>query len=76
MAYAAEHGIRRFDFLGEEMTWKMDWNPQLLGHRHLTLYAPTASGRYLYWTRHGLKAWLLKRIPGMAALARSIKGRG
>jgi CelD/BcsL family acetyltransferase involved in cellulose biosynthesis len=74
MAYGIEHGIQVFDFLGEEMVWKMDWNPQLRPNAMLVLCAPSLTGRYAYWTRYGIKE-LVKRAPGAVELVRCLRAK-
>jgi CelD/BcsL family acetyltransferase involved in cellulose biosynthesis len=76
--YAQEHDVRFLDFLGEDMPWKRDWEPQLRPHYCLHLFAPSTRGRYAYWTRYGVRE-SAKRIPGAVPLVRwmrSLSRRG
>lgn len=72
--YGSEHGMDALDFLAENMTWKQDWVPQLRGHYCLQLFAPTARGRYAYWSRYGVRE-SVKRIPGALRFVRWLRDR-
>lgn len=72
--YGIEHDMDVLDFLGEDMTWKQDWEPRLRGHYCLQLFAPSARGRYAYWSRYGVRE-SVKRIPGARRLVRWIRSR-
>jgi hypothetical protein len=63
------------DFLGWDMTWKRDWEPELRRHYCLQLFAPSARGRYAYWSRYGIRE-TMKRIPGARRLARWLRSLG
>ena len=75
-ARAMRHGILQgmdtFDFLGDDMPWKQDWSPRLRRHYRLTLFAPTARGRYAYWARYGVREQA-KRIPGATRSVRWLR---
>lgn len=73
MRYGLEHGMEGLDFLGEDMTWKQDWEPRLRRHYRLSLFAPSARGRYAYWTRYGIREHG-KKIPGATRLVRWLRG--
>ncbi len=73
LAYASAEHMKAFDFLGEQMTWKMDWNPEVRSFCRLVLCSPTLAGRYAYWTRFGYRE-VLKRIPGLHSLVRRLRG--
>jgi CelD/BcsL family acetyltransferase involved in cellulose biosynthesis len=77
MAYCVEQGIEVFDFLGDTMTWKMDWEPELRQHYRLSLYAPSLRGRMAQWRDYKLRREI-KRLPGAAPAVRwlrRMKGR-
>jgi len=70
--YAIAHGMQTLDFLGDPMTWKADWAPQLRPHCKLVLFAPTGVGRYAYWTRFGVQEHI-KQVPGVLRLVRRVR---
>jgi CelD/BcsL family acetyltransferase involved in cellulose biosynthesis len=72
MRYGMDHGVEALDFLGENMTWKEDWEPQLRRHYRLQLFAPSASGGYAYWTRYGIREHA-KKIPGARRFVRWLR---
>jgi len=72
MQYGIDQGLEVLDFLAANMTWKRDWEPQLRGHYCLQLFAPSARGRYAYWSRYGLRE-SVKRIPGARRLVRWLR---
>jgi len=73
LAYAIAERMKAFDFLGEQMTWKMDWNPELRSFCRLVLFSPKPAGRYAWWTSFGYRE-ALKRIPGLYPLAQRLRG--
>lgn len=72
--YGIDHKMDVLDFLGEDMTWKRDWEPQLRGHYCLQLFAPSTRGRYAYWSRYGFRE-SAKRIPGARRLVQWLRSR-
>jgi len=72
--YGIENGMEALDFLGDNMVWKTDWAPRLRRHYRLLLFAPSARGRYAYWTHHGIREHL-KKIPGARRLVRWVRAR-
>ncbi len=70
--YGMERGIKILDFLGEQMTWKMDWVPDLRSNFQLVLCSQSFNGQYAYWMRYGIKKQL-KKIPGAVSFARWLK---
>ena len=74
MRYGREHDMDALDFLGDDMTWKRDWEPRVRPHCRLLLFAPTARGRYAYWTRYGVREHV-KMIPGATRLVRWLRAR-
>jgi CelD/BcsL family acetyltransferase involved in cellulose biosynthesis len=75
MRYGIDQGMEVLDFLGDDMTWKDDWQPQLRPHHRLLLFSTSRRGRLAYWTGHGLREQA-KRIPGAAAAVRWLRARG
>ena len=73
--HGISNGMRALDFLAANMTWKSDWEPQLRPHYRLMLFAPSARGRYAYWTRYGWRE-RAKRIPGLRRVARALRHGG
>jgi CelD/BcsL family acetyltransferase involved in cellulose biosynthesis len=74
MRYGREQGMDALDFLGDDMTWKRDWEPRVRRHYRLLLFAPTARGRYAYWSRYGVREHV-KKIPGATRLVRWLRAR-
>lgn len=72
--YGMEKGMEALDFLGADMPWKQDWEPRLRSHYRLSLFAPSAGGRYAYWTAHGVRE-TVKRIPGAVRLVRWLRAQ-
>ena len=72
--HGIEHGMDALDFLGEHMTWKGDWAPQLRPHHHLLLFSPSLVGRYAYWMRFGLRD-RAKKVPGLRRMVRWLRAR-
>lgn len=72
MAYSIAQGCTVFDFLGEQMTWKMDWNPLLRTLCRVQLFAPSLAGQTAYWSKVGYRD-LLKKIPGLNSLVRRLR---
>lgn len=72
--HGIQKGMEALDFLADNMPWKADWAPQLRRHYRLLLFSPSATGRYAYWTRYGIKEQA-RRIPGALRLARWVHAR-
>jgi len=72
--HGIDNGMETLDFLGEDMTWKRDWEPRLRRHYCLLLFSPTARGRYAYWTRYGIREHA-KKIPGAVRVVRWLRGQ-
>lgn len=75
LEHAIDSGVGNLDFLGEEETWKSDWNPTPNGNIRLSLFAPTAKGKYAYWIRHGTRKQV-KKVPGARRLIAAIRRLG
>jgi CelD/BcsL family acetyltransferase involved in cellulose biosynthesis len=72
--YGIDNGMEALDFLGDNMVWKTDWAANLRRHYSLLLFAPSARGRYAYWTHYGIREHV-KRIPGARRLVRWLRAR-
>lgn len=70
--HGIENGVDALDFLGVSMAWKSDWMTEERPNVQLIFCAPSASGRYAYWTRYGLKNEV-KKIPFAVLLARRLR---
>lgn len=70
--YGIAHGMEVLDFLADNMIWKSDWAPSLRRHFRLCLFSPSASGRYAYWTRYGIREQV-KRLPGATRFVRWLR---
>lgn len=66
--HGIEKGFEALDFLASNMSWKADWMPRLRPHVRALLFAPSANGRYAYWTRYGLRE-IARKVPGARQLA-------
>lgn len=72
--YGIDGGMEALDFLAANMTWKNDWAPRLRRHYRLSLFSPSARGRYAYWTHYGVREQA-KKIPGTRRLVRWLRAR-
>jgi CelD/BcsL family acetyltransferase involved in cellulose biosynthesis len=48
-------GLRELDFLGPDMPWKRDWEPEFRPHDWLHVYRPGVTGTALHALKHRLK---------------------
>jgi len=48
---SCEQGLREFDFLGPDMSWKDDWEPKLRTHTWLTIFRPSRAGKLVHGAR-------------------------
>lgn len=55
LAECEARGLALFDFLGPDMPWKRDWEPEHAPHDWLYVYRPTMAGRSLHALRHRLR---------------------
>jgi CelD/BcsL family acetyltransferase involved in cellulose biosynthesis len=58
---------REFDFLGNEMPWKLEWTRQLRNHHRVHIFNNTVAGRAAYVSRY-------KVLSGVRALTRFGQG--
>ncbi|MEJ2722758.1 MAG: GNAT family N-acetyltransferase [bacterium] len=75
MQYGIDHGMETYDFLGVAMHWKTDWAPELRSNVQAVFCSPSATGRYVFMMRHGIKNHV-KRVPGAVPLARWLRSKG
>ena len=73
--YAIEAGVTHLDFLGEEATWKSDWDVIPDASMALKLYSPGVKGGYAYFVRHGIRE-ALKKVPAARRLVNAIRTAG
>lgn len=55
LAECEARGLAAFDFLGPDMPWKRDWEPEHAPHDWLYVYRPTLRGRALHALRHRVR---------------------
>jgi CelD/BcsL family acetyltransferase involved in cellulose biosynthesis len=55
LAECEARGVGELDFLGPDMPWKRDWNPQYRQHDWLHVYRPGPTGAALHAIKHRLK---------------------
>jgi CelD/BcsL family acetyltransferase involved in cellulose biosynthesis len=55
VAECQARGLRGLEFLGPDMEWKRDWEPELRPHDWLYVYRPSLAGRALHAVKHRLK---------------------
>jgi CelD/BcsL family acetyltransferase involved in cellulose biosynthesis len=55
LAECEARGLAAFDFLGPDMAWKRDWEPEHAPHDWLYVYRPTVAGRALHALRHRVR---------------------
>ena len=55
VAECEARGLERFAFLGPDMPWKRDWEPEHAPHDWLYVYRPTLAGRARHALRHRLR---------------------
>jgi CelD/BcsL family acetyltransferase involved in cellulose biosynthesis len=55
LAECEARGLALFDFLGPDMPWKRDWEPEHAPHDWLYVYRPTVAGRSLHALRHRVR---------------------
>lgn len=65
LAECEARGLAAFDFLGPDMPWKRDWEPEHAPHDWLYVYRPSLAGRAMHTLKHrvrpavkGVVAWL------------------
>ena len=55
VAECEARGLAELDFLGPEMEWKRDWEPELRPHDWLYVYRPSVAGRVLHGVKHRVR---------------------
>jgi CelD/BcsL family acetyltransferase involved in cellulose biosynthesis len=55
LAECEARGLARFDFLGPDMPWKRDWEPEHAPHDWLYVYRPSLAGRAMHTLKHRLR---------------------
>jgi CelD/BcsL family acetyltransferase involved in cellulose biosynthesis len=55
IAECEARGLRALEFLGPDMEWKRDWEPEHRPHDWLYVYRPSLAGRALHVFKHRLK---------------------
>jgi CelD/BcsL family acetyltransferase involved in cellulose biosynthesis len=55
LAECEARGLGELDFLGPDMPWKRDWEPELRPHDWLHVYRPGPAGAALHAVKHRLK---------------------
>jgi CelD/BcsL family acetyltransferase involved in cellulose biosynthesis len=55
LAECEARGLVAFDFLGPDMPWKRDWEPEHAPHDWLYVYRPSLAGRALHALRHRVR---------------------
>jgi CelD/BcsL family acetyltransferase involved in cellulose biosynthesis len=55
LAECEARGLSSFEFLGPDMPWKRDWEPEYAAHDWLYVYRPTLAGRARHALRHRLR---------------------
>jgi CelD/BcsL family acetyltransferase involved in cellulose biosynthesis len=55
LAECEAHGLASFDFLGPDMPWKRDWEPEHAVHDWLYVYRPSLAGRVRHAVKHRLR---------------------
>jgi CelD/BcsL family acetyltransferase involved in cellulose biosynthesis len=55
LAECEARGLAAFDFLGPDMPWKRDWEPEHATHDWLYVYRPSLAGRLRHGSRHRLR---------------------
>lgn len=55
LAECEARGLAAFDFLGPDMPWKRDWEPEHTPHDWLYVYRPSLAGRAMHTLRHRVR---------------------
>lgn len=55
VAECEARGLGALDFLGPDMTWKRDWEPEHRPHDWLYVYRPSLRGRAMFTLKHRVK---------------------
>jgi CelD/BcsL family acetyltransferase involved in cellulose biosynthesis len=63
VAECEARGLRELDFLGPDMEWKRDWEPQHRPHDWLYVYRPSLPGRAMHTLKHRVRP-VVKEVLG------------
>jgi CelD/BcsL family acetyltransferase involved in cellulose biosynthesis len=63
LAECEARGLAAFEFLGPDMPWKRDWEPEHAPHDWLYVYRPTLAGRARHALRHRLRPVVKEVLP-------------
>jgi len=55
LAECEARGLAGFDFLGPDMPWKRDWEPEHAPHDWLYVYRPSLAGRVVHTLKHRVR---------------------
>jgi CelD/BcsL family acetyltransferase involved in cellulose biosynthesis len=55
LAECEARGLAGFDFLGPDMEWKRDWEPEHAPHDWLYVYRPSLAGRLMHGVKHRVR---------------------
>jgi CelD/BcsL family acetyltransferase involved in cellulose biosynthesis len=55
LAECEARGLAGFDFLGPDMEWKRDWEPEHAPHDWLYVYRPSPVGRAMHALKHRVR---------------------
>jgi CelD/BcsL family acetyltransferase involved in cellulose biosynthesis len=55
LAESEARGLTGFDFLGPDMPWKRDWEPEHAPHDWLYVYRPSLVGRPMHTLKHRVR---------------------
>jgi CelD/BcsL family acetyltransferase involved in cellulose biosynthesis len=55
LAECEARSLERFDFLGPDMAWKRDWEPEHATHDWLYVYRPSFAGRAMHTLKHRVR---------------------
>jgi CelD/BcsL family acetyltransferase involved in cellulose biosynthesis len=55
LAECEARGLAGFDFLGPDMPWKRDWEPEHAPHDWLYVYRPSLAGRAVHTLKHRMR---------------------
>jgi CelD/BcsL family acetyltransferase involved in cellulose biosynthesis len=65
LAECEARGLAGFDFLGPDMPWKRDWEPEHAPHDWLYVYRPSLAGRAMHTLKHRVRPALKEVVSWM-----------
>ena len=71
LAECEARGLSGFDFLGPDMPWKRDWEPEHAPHDWLYVYRPSLAGPPLHTLKHRVRP-AVKEVLSWLAMSRAI----